>query len=351
MRWPQWWQRDVQSPSRRRGGGGVLLVVLAVAVPAAAGQARPPGAGDLPVRIVLLGTGTPNATPDRMGPASAIVVGDTPYLVDMGPGIVRRAAAAAALGVEALRVSNLGHVFVTHLHSDHTAGYADLILTPWVLERTRPLEAYGPPGLAAMTRHLLAAYREDIAVRLHGLEPANPTGYRVRVHEVKPGVVFRDVRAGVTVEAFAVPHGSWRYAYGYKFVTPAGVVVISGDTGPFDGLAAIARGADVLVHEAYATEGWKRRDPVWQRYHAAFHTPGWKVGEIAARAGVATVILTHQLTWSASDAELVAEVQRTFGGRVVSGRDLDVFDLRAVGHRADASTPGGVGGAGARPPQ
>lgn len=317
-----------------RLGLAVAWLALSAAMTAGAAAARTEAPGlepPVPVRIVLLGTGTPNATPDRMGPATAVVVGDTPYLVDMGPGVVRRAAAAAARGVEALRVSNLRYVFVTHLHSDHTAGYADLILTPWVLERTAPLEAYGPPGLRAMTRHLLAAYREDIEVRLHGLEPANPTGHRVRVHEVKPGVVFRDPPAGVTIEAFRVPHGSWRHAYGYKFVTPAGVVVVSGDTGPFDGLAEIARGADILVHEAYATEGWKRREPVWQRYHAAFHTPGWKVGEIAARAGVATVILTHQLTWSASEADLVAEVQRTFSGRVVSGRDLDVFDVGELG--------------------
>lgn len=324
--------------------GGLAAAVAAATVMGAVGAAQetPPSTADVPVRIVLLGTGTPNATPDRMGPATAVVVGDTPYLVDAGPGVVRRAAAAAARGVAALRVANLRHLFVTHLHSDHTVGYADLILTPWVLERAAPLEAYGPPGLRAMTRHLLAAYREDIDIRLHGLEPANRTGYRVNVHEVTPGVVVRDRGAGVTVEAFRVPHGSWRHAYGYKFVTPAGVIVISGDTGPFDGLAAIARGADVLVHEAYATEGWKRREPFWQRYHAAFHTPGWKVGEVAARAGVETVILTHQLTWSATEADLVAEVQRTFAGRVVSGRDLDVFDLRELTRRGRVPNPVGA---------
>jgi ribonuclease BN (tRNA processing enzyme) len=281
------------------------------------------------VRIVLLGTGTPNATPDRMGPATAIVVGDTPYLVDAGVGVVRRAAEAAETrGVRALRVSNLRHVFVTHLHSDHTIGYPDLILTPWVLERDAPLQAYGPPGLRAMTEHLLAAYREDIDLRLNGLEPANPDGHKVEVREVEPGVVFRD--AQVTVEAFAVPHGSWKAAYGYKFTTPQGVIVISGDTGPFDGLATIARGADVLIHEAYATEGWKKREPVWQRYHAVFHTPGSKVGEIAAKAGVPVVILTHQLTWSATPEQLVEEVKSTFSARVIYGRDLDVFDLGEI---------------------
>ena len=108
-------------------------------------------------RIVLLGTGTPNADPDRSGPAVAVIVGKTPYLVDFGPGVVRRAAAAYKKGVKALKVTNIRTVFLTHLHSDHTAGYPDLILTPWVLGREKPLEVYGPEGLAEMTDHILAA--------------------------------------------------------------------------------------------------------------------------------------------------------------------------------------------------
>lgn len=95
-------------------------------------------------RVVLLGTGTPNADPDRSGPGVAIVVGGSVYLVDAGPGIVRRAEAARQAGVAALEQPNLKLVFLTHLHSDHTLGLADLIFTPWVLERTAPLEVYGP---------------------------------------------------------------------------------------------------------------------------------------------------------------------------------------------------------------
>jgi ribonuclease Z len=288
------------------------------------------GAGPAPrTRIVLLGTGTPNATPDRQGPATAIVVGDTPYLIDAGTGVVRRAAAAAEeKGVTALRASNQDRLFVTHLHSDHTLGYPDLILTPWVLDRDVPLEAYGPPGLAAMTTHILEAYKEDIDIRLHGGEPINAEGYKVHVHEVTPGVVYKD--ANVTVEAFAVPHGAWPHAYGYKFTTPDGVIVVSGDTGPFDGMVDVAKGADVLIHEVYSTDGWKKRDAAWQKYHAAYHTPGWKVGEIASKAGVPTLILTHELLWSATKAQLLAEVRSRYKGRLIYGDDLDVFDLAAL---------------------
>jgi len=305
----------------------VTGLVVGVALAAAAPHAQEAA----PTRIVLLGTGTPNATPDRWGPALAIVVGDTPYLVDAGVGIVRRAEAARAKGVEALRASNLRRVFVTHLHSDHTLGYPDLILSPWTVGRDVPLEAYGPPGLEAMTQHLLAAYREDIDIRLEGGEPSNPDGWKVNVHEIEPGLVYKDDL--VTVEAFAVPHGQWAHAFGYKFTTPDGVVVLSGDTGPFDGMAGIAKGADVLIHEAYATAGWEGRDDAWREYHAAYHTPGRMVGETATKAGVPTVILTHQLWWSASEEQLVEEVRSTFAGRVISGKDLDVFDLREMARR------------------
>jgi ribonuclease BN (tRNA processing enzyme) len=140
-------------------------------------------------RLVLLGSGTPNADPDRSGPAVAVVVNGAAYLVDAGPGVVRRAAAAERRGIAALAVKNLRIVFVTHLHSDHTLGLPDLIFTPWVLEREAPLEVYGPAGVKAMTDHLLAAYAQDVRIRLEGLEPVNETGHRVQAHEIAPGVV------------------------------------------------------------------------------------------------------------------------------------------------------------------
>jgi len=114
-------------------------------------------------KVVLLGTGTPAANPDRSGPATAIVVNDTAYLVDFGPGVVRRASAAAtSKGIAALQPTALRVAFVTHLHSDHTVGYPDLIFTPWTIGRRVPLEVYGPKGLSGMTTHLLEAYRMDI---------------------------------------------------------------------------------------------------------------------------------------------------------------------------------------------
>src|SRR6202047_2906515 len=108
-------------------------------------------------QIVILGTGAPGPDPARSGPATAIIVNGTPYLVDFGPGVVRRAAAAYHQGVTAFGagVSALRTVFLTHLHADHTAGYPDLILTTWIMGRKRPLEVYGPKGIKAMTTLVL----------------------------------------------------------------------------------------------------------------------------------------------------------------------------------------------------
>src|SRR4030095_5988542 len=114
-------------------------------------------------KVVLLGTGTPVPDPDRSGPATAIVVGDSAYLVDFGPGLVRRAEAALLdRGITQLEPGNLKVAFVTHLHSDHTAGYSDLIFTGWTSGRSTPLTVFGPAGLNSMTDHILQAYRIDI---------------------------------------------------------------------------------------------------------------------------------------------------------------------------------------------
>jgi ribonuclease Z len=274
-------------------------------------------------QVVLLGTGTPNADPDRSGPAVAVVVNDTPYLVDFGPGVVRRAAAAAAKGIEGLEVKRLRTAFLTHLHSDHTAGYPDLIFTPAVLERDAPLDVYGPPGLGRMTSRVLDAWRDDLAIRLRGLEPAKPIGYQVRAHEVRPGEVYRD--ANVSVRAFAVGHGSWRHALGYRFETKDRVVVVSGDCTPSESVVEACNGCDVLVHEVFSLAGLETRPPEWQRYHRAFHTSSHQLGELATRARPRLLVLYHQLQWGVSDDDLVAEVRSAFQGSVAYGRDLDVY--------------------------
>lgn len=281
------------------------------------------GFGQSEMQLVLLGTGTPNADPDRSGPAIAVVVDDFSYLVDFGPGVVRRIAAANKAGVEGLTVENLTHAFLTHLHSDHTTGYPDLIFTPWVLERRKPLHVFGPPGLQDMTDHILAAYKEDISMRLYGLEPRDAIGYKVHVTEIDTNFVFQDER--VTVTAIPVPHSSWPHAYGYKFEASGKSIVISGDTTPSEALVEACNGCDILVHEVYSSEQFKSRPPEWQRYHKDSHTSTEELADIAKRAKPKLLVLYHQLFWGATDEELVNEVKQFYDGEVVSGRDLDVY--------------------------
>src|SRR5712671_1792108 len=164
-------------------------------------------------QVVLLGTGSPPADPLRSGPATAIVVNDTSYIVDLGPGIVRQAAAAAARkNIPSLAADRLQTAFVTHLHSDHTVGYPDLIFTTWVQGRRGPLKVYGPAGLEDMTRHIMLAWQADIDIRTNGLEHRSRTGLEVEPHEIAPGVVYQD--ANVKVTAFRNAHGELTDTFG-----------------------------------------------------------------------------------------------------------------------------------------
>jgi ribonuclease BN (tRNA processing enzyme) len=273
--------------------------------------------------VVLLGTGTPNADPDRAGPAVAIVVDGTAYLVDAGAGVVRRAAAAAARGIPALQASRLDRVFLTHLHSDHTLGLPDLIFTPWVLEREQPLEVFGPPGTEEMVTHLMAAFEADVRRRIEGLQPQNATGWRAVTHVVTPGFVYRD--SNVTVTAVRVLHEEWPVAFAYRFETRDRVIVISGDTRASESVVDACAGCDVLVHEVYSDTGFAGRTPEWQRYHAAAHTSASALADIATRAQPGLLVLYHQLLWGATPEAVLQEIRAGYDGAVVFGNDLDVF--------------------------
>ncbi|MGI8842784.1 MAG: MBL fold metallo-hydrolase, partial [Gemmatimonadaceae bacterium] len=274
-------------------------------------------------RVVVLGTGNPNADPDRSGPSVAVVVGDHAYLVDAGPGLVRRAGAAYRGGIAALAPERLRIAFITHLHSDHTVGLPDLILSPWVLGRDVPLTLYGPPGIRAMSEHLLAAYGADIRNRIDGLEPANTEGYKVVAHEAVPGEIYRDEL--VTVTAVPVEHGDWDTAFAYRFETADRVIVISGDARLSESLVAACNGCDVLMHEVYSAERFTQLPTEWQRYHARAHTSTEQLADLATRARPKLLVLYHQLYWGATDEDLLREIRSRYPGNVVSARDLGLY--------------------------
>ena len=285
--------------------------------------ARParPRAADT-TSIVLLGTGTPRPDPAAAGAATAVVVGHRVFLFDAGPGIERRLNAAG------LPINGVSALFVTHLHSDHTLGLPDLILTSWVMGRRTPLQAYGPHGLKSMVDHIIAAWSQDIAIRTDGLEHETAGGYRVAVHEIRPGVVYDS--DGVRVTAIPVLHGSWKEAYGYRIDTPDRHIVISGDTRPSPALADAARGVDALIHEAYAESRLAAENRPggadWPRYMRAFHTSAVELGRLAAGANPRLLIVDHTMRMGATDSEIVAGIRRGgFRGRVVIGQDLDRY--------------------------
>ena len=289
------------------------------------------------MQVVLLGTGSPPADPDRSGPATAIVVNDAAYLVDFGAGagVVRRAKAAVAeRGISALEPTNLRIVFVTHLHSDHTVGYPDLILTPWVLGRRVPLEVYGPAGIKEMTKHVLEAYRVDFESRskqhAENLFTVGtfPEGHKVNAHEITPGVVYKD--ANVTVTAFPTKHTI--ESYGYRFDTRDRSIVISGDTNPTQATIDACNGCDILIHEVL-TQGWLAKRPDFQNYAARYHTTTAQLAELAVRAKPRLLVLYHaSIAWRPAvdtqrsrPEELLSEMTTRYSGHVVVGRDLDVY--------------------------
>lgn len=277
-------------------------------------------------QVVMLGTGTPFPDPQRSGPSVAVVVNDTPYIVDFGPGVMRRAAAMSpAYGgsIDGLDIKNIKRAFLTHLHSDHSAGYPDLVFSAWTMGRDEPLEVYGPEGIVEMTIDVQKAYAEDVRYRLYGLEPANNEGWRVNAHIVSEGVVYED--ENVKVEAFPVQHGSWPNAFGYRFTTPDRVIVISGDATLDANVEKYSQGADILIHEVYSADGLANRTPFWQKYHSNNHTSAYDLGDLASRAKPKLLILYHVLFFGSSEEQLLDEVRRDFSGNVVLANDLDVF--------------------------
>ena len=281
-------------------------------------------------QIVLLGTGTPRPDPTRSGPATGLVVNGMPYLVDFGPGVVRRIAAAYDKGATAFgfAAAALQTVFLTHLHADHTAGYPDLILTPWILGRRQPLDVYGPKGLRSMTGHVLKAWEIDIEDRVTGIDRLPRRGCRVNPHEIAPGVIYVD--RNIRVTAFPVRHGDLA-AFGFRFETADRVIVISGDTAPTPSLAEHCEGCDVLIHEAYSERTYERVSPQWQRYRRTHHTSSKQLAALATRVRPGLLVLYHRSnaggTARSPDAEkqLLWEMRRLYRGRIVAGHDLDIL--------------------------
>jgi ribonuclease BN (tRNA processing enzyme) len=304
---------------------GAPLILLFIAAPTYAQRVfpgGPPFPGPDSAVVITLGTGTPVPNPERSGPATAVVVGGRVFLFDAGPGVMRRVAAAG------LPIDGVTAAFITHLHSDHTLGLPDLILTSWVMGRSTPMRLQGPPGLRRMVDNIIETWAEDTVVRVKGLERGRPGGYRVDARETTGGTLYDS--AGVTITAIRVPHGEWEYAFAYRIAARGRTILISGDTRYSEAIARAAADVDVLVHEVYPeTRSAPENRPggeLWPRYLREVHTSDVELGRIAAVARPKLLLLSHVLFMGATEEEVIAGVRRGgFTGRVVIARDLERY--------------------------
>lgn len=281
-------------------------------------------------KVVILGTGTPNPDPDRMGPSVAVIVENNAYIVDAGVGVVRQATKASEkYNLDCLKSVNLKHVFLTHLHSDHTIGIPDLIFTPWVQGREDELNIYGPPGTKDMVDNIQKAYTIDKDCRMNGLEPINTTGYKTNVKEIEnPEIIYKD--EFVTVEALFADHMPF-IAYSYKFTTKDKTIVISGDTSPAGGISLGVRECDILVHEVFSSQGLKNRTMEWAMYHGSVHTSSIDLGKVAEKVNPKKLVLYHQLFMTDKENEdemekkMIEEIRNNFDGEIISAKDLEII--------------------------
>lgn len=281
------------------------------------------GAQPLPDQLVLLGTGggpTPKAL--RAAPSMALMIGGQLHIIDAGNGVARQAALAG------LPLKNLAHVWITHLHNDHVADAFTLPWLAWSGALTTPVTVHGPKGMKQMARDWLRFARVDIETRMAD-EGRPDLRKMISVAEVQPGVQLD--AGGLKVTAARVEHPPLVDSFAYRFDWAGKSVVWSGDTRPCQALIDLARGADFLVQEVMYLPAMERliasesNAPTLRAHLLASHTLAEQAGEIAAAAGVKTLVLSHFVP--GGDASVTDDMWQTaaanaFDGRIIVGRDL-----------------------------
>jgi len=272
--------------SRRKFLAGAAASLAVVTAPTRAG-----GQGKRSRLIILATGGGPRPRKTRGSTAHAIVVDNVLYVIDCGNGVARQLVQAG------VPLPTLRHVFITHHHSDHNADYGNLILLAWTTGLRGRVDTWGPPPLEKMTRLFfeLNAYDIDTRIADEGRAPLVPL---VHPHEIsQAGPVMQDERVKVT--AAVVDHPPVTPALAFRFDCPDRAIVFSGDTNKSDNLIRLAKGADVLVHEALylpAVDRLVARVPqaaTLKQHLIDSHTSAEDVGRVAAAAGVKTLVISH----------------------------------------------------------
>jgi ribonuclease Z len=272
--------------------------------------------------VVLLGTGSPEPALDRFGPGTLVEAGGQRFLFDAGRGVTQR------LWQLPVRIGGITQVFLTHLHSDHTVGLADIWLMGWLRTRfggrSAPLQVSGPAGTAGMVKSLRDAYSADVASRTQAGIPDSAA--MIEGRDVVEGVVYEG--GGTQITAFTVDHGNPPIpAIGYRIEFSGRSVVISGDTRPSENLIRFAKGADVLIHEVMAATPEAQTSPALGRILSS-HTSPEQAAAVFARVNPKLVVYTHISLLTAPERRqplletIILRTRSAYAGRVVLGEDL-----------------------------
>jgi ribonuclease BN (tRNA processing enzyme) len=277
-------------------------------------------AAPLDTRVVLLGTkGGPTPSATRAPACTALVIDSVLYLVDCPNGVAGQLARAG------IRLDQLSQLFVTHNHSDHVLDAGSLLVLAWGSGLKSAVTLHGPPPLKMIVDASIQASAYDISARMReeGRPPLKPL---IHVQERNEGgAVYRDSRVRVT--SALVDHYTVRPAFAYRFDTPNRSIVISGDTTYSDSLVNLARGADLLIHEAMYLPGVDQLaagNPDLKEHLLRSHSTTEQVGLVAARAGVKKLVLSHLVPAfpSITDDMWLTDVRKNFQGEAIVGRDL-----------------------------
>ena len=281
---------------------------------------------DSDFKVTLLGTGTPIPDPDRFGPSTLVEAGNKKLLFDAGRGVPIR---VRQLG---FRESKIDVVFLTHYHSDHTAGIPDIWLTGWLGNfRQEPFRLIGPVGAKSLMANLESAYALDIKIRLED-EKLPPGGIATVVEEFeKDGVVYDS--DGVKVIAFTVDHGAAiKPAVGYRIEYKGHAVVISGDTRYDQNVIKYGTGVDLLIHEVCVARPELLSNPYIKRV-VDHHTTPREAGQVFSLAKPKLAVYSH-LVFLSSDKvpratvnDIVAGTRETYDGPLQVGEDLMSFEI------------------------
>jgi ribonuclease BN (tRNA processing enzyme) len=270
-------------------------------------------------RLILLGTkGGPTPSRFRAPASNLLIVDGAPFVIDCPDGVASRLVQAG------IALDTLSDIFITHHHSDHVAGLGALLSLAWGSGLRTPVTVYGPEPMARVLEAQLAANAVDMEVRVRE-EGRPPLAPLIHAREVSAGPILASPRVRVSctqVDHYTVPTRA------YRFDTPDRSFVFSGDTRPSEALIALARGADVLVHEVMLLEALNQihdaNAPNLMNHVLRSHSTTEEVGRVAAAAGARTLVLSHLVPAlpSITDAMWTEGVRRHFHGEIIVGRDM-----------------------------